>query len=214
MLPKRLDFTNYIYCTVCIKNMSFVRFKKENQLQQQPSSKTPAVESDSGMSMRIDVVPIPTGTSGEVDMSLKEKQNAAIQTIEQKGRDLFRPNKAVVTQTAGTKLYQTSDLFGQVLAVEDLIPLMTESNLTLRLNAVREGAQAHTTCMELKSGALADLLEAASDSKREKSTEVTIQSNPDAGKMYVGLKLSNGKHYIQKLDYEISQAVDDSLHLK
>lgn len=194
--------------------MSFVRFKKENQLQAQEPKMKAAVEADSGMSMRIDVVPIPTGTTGEVDMSLKEKQNAAIKAIESKGKDLFRPNKTVVSQSTGNKLYQTSDLFGQVLAVEDLIPLLTDSGLTLRLNAVREGPQAHTTVMELKSGSLADLLDVAHDSKREKSTEISIESNPDAGKMFVGLKMSGGKHYIQKLDYQIKSVADDALHLK
>ena len=192
--------------------MSFVRFKNETQLEE-PTNSEAAVETDSKLSMRIDVVPIPTGT-GLVDLQLKEKQNGSIEQIQARGKDLFVPNKTVVSQRAGNKLYQTSDLFGQILAVEDLIPMLTASDLTLRINAVREGSHAHSTCMELKTGVLADLLDQTSDSKREKVTELSIGAAPDKGRMFVGLKLSNGKHYIQKLDYEVSTTADDALHLK
>ena len=193
--------------------MSFVRFKKEDQMQEQPKPQA-AVEADSGLSMRIDVVPIPTGTTGVVDMELKQKQNEVISRIQKLGKDLFAPNKTVVSQTAGNKLYQTADLFGQVLAVEDLIPMLTSADLTLRVNAIREGSHAHSTCMELKTGILADLLDESPDSKREKVTELNVSASPDKGRMFVGVKLSNGKHFIQKLDYEVNATVDDTLHLK
>jgi len=193
--------------------MSFVRFKKEDQLQQEIKPQA-AVEVDSGLSMRIDVVPIPTGTTGVVDMDLKQKQNEVISNIQKLGKDLFAPNKTVVSQTAGNKLYQTADLFGQILAVEDLIPQLTSANLTLRVNAIREGSHAHSTCMELKTGVLADLLDETPDSKREKVTELNVNASPDKGRMFVGVKLSNGKHFIQKLDYEVNATVDDTLHLK
>lgn len=193
--------------------MSFVRFKKEDQMQEQTKPQA-AVEADSGLSMRIDVVPIPTGTTGLVDMELKQKQNETISKVQKMGKDLFAPNKTVVSQTAGNKLYQTADLFGQVLAVEDLIPMLTSADLTLRVNAIREGTHAHSTCMELKTGVLADLLDEAPDSKREKVTELNVNASPDKGRMFVGVKLSNGKHFIQKLDYEVNATVDDTLHLK
>jgi hypothetical protein len=193
--------------------MSFVRFKKEDQMQEETKPQA-AVEVDSGLSMRIDVVPIPTGTTGLVDMELKQKQNEVISKVQKMGKDLFAPNKTVVSQTAGNKLYQTADLFGQVLAVEDLIPMLTSADLTLRVNAIREGTHAHSTCMELKTGALADLLDEAPDSKREKVTELSVNASPDKGRMFVGVKLSNGKHFIQKLDYEVNATVDDTLHLK
>lgn len=193
--------------------MSFVRFKKEEQLEEVTKPQA-AVDVDSGLSMRIDVVPIPTGTTGVVDMSLKQKQNEVISNIQGLGKDLFSPNKTVVSQTAGNKLYQTADLFGQVLAIEDLIPQLTSANLTLRINAIREGSHAHSTCMELKTGVLADMLDQSADSKREKVTELNVSASPDKGRIFVGVKLSNGKHFIQKLDYEVNATVDDTLHLK
>ena len=147
-------------------------------------------------------------------MNLKEKQTAAIQSIRQKGKDLFSPNNTVVSHNAGQRLYQTADLYGQTLAVEDLIPMLTESELTLRITAERNGSQAHHTCMELKTGALADMLEKSADSKLEKITELAIESNPTVGRVFVGSKLANGKHYIQKLDYEVNSTEDDRLHLK
>ena len=193
--------------------MSFVSFKKEQQLEEVTKPQA-AVDVDSGLSMRIDVVPIPTGTTGVVDMSLKQKQNEVISNIQSLGKDLFSPNKTVVSQTAGNKLYQTADLFGQVLAIEDLIPQLTSADLTLRINAIREGSHAHSTCMELKTGVLADMLDQSADSKREKVTELNVSASPDKGRIFVGVKLSNGKHFIQKLDYEVNATVDDTLHLK
>ena len=191
--------------------MSFVKFKREPQLVQ---TEKVALNAASNLSMKIDVVPIPTESSSEIDIQGKEVQNKAIQSIMAKGKDLFAPNDTVVSQNGGQRLYQTADLYGQTLAIEDLIPMMTEANLTLRLNAQRLGTHAHSTCMELKSGILADLLQESVDSKREKTTELAIQANPSAGKMFVGVKLTNGKHYIQKVDYEVNTVEDDRLHLK
>jgi len=191
--------------------MSFVKFKREPQLVQTEKA---SLNAASNLSMKIDVVPIPTESSSEIDMQGKELQNKAIQSIMTKGKDLFAPNDTVVSQNGGQRLYQTADLYGQTLAIEDLIPMMTEANLTLRLNAQRLGTHAHSTCMELKSGILADLLQESVDSKREKTTELAIQANPSAGKMFVGVKLTNGKHYIQKVDYEVNTVEDDRLHLK
>ena len=191
--------------------MSFVKFKREPQLVQTEKA---SLNAASNLSMKIDVVPVPTESSNEIDMQAKELQNKAIQSIMAKGKDLFAPNDTVVSQNGGQRLYQTADLYGQTLAIEDLIPMMTDANLTLRLNAQRLGTHAHSTCMELKSGILADLLQESVDSKREKTTELGIQANPSAGKMFVGVKLTNGKHYIQKVDYEVNTVEDDRLHLK
>lgn len=192
--------------------MSFVRFKPEAQLETE-SSPAPAVSDASKVSMRIDVVQIPSGT-GDLKSVNKESQTKAIKSIQQLGKDLFHENKTVVSTQAGKRLYQTADLFGQVLSIEQLIPMLTDNGLTLRVNALRDGHNAHATCMELTSGKLADLLEEAADSKREKVTELSIPTGDEKGKMYVGVKLSNGQHYIQKLDYEIASTVDDSLHVK
>lgn len=193
--------------------MSFVQFKREAQLEEPLPAKA-AQDTRSNLSMKIDVVPIPQGATASVDLALKDKQNKAIMDIQEKGRDLFSPNQTVVSNNAGKRLYQTADLYGQTLAVEDLIPLLTESGLTLRVTAEREGLHVHHTCMELKTGVLADLLGTSPDSKREKVTELSVEANPEAGRMFVGTKLANGKHYIQKLDYELNSIEDDRLHLK
>ena len=162
--------------------------------------------------MKIDVVPIPV-SSEEVDVSMKSIQNAAIKNIKQQGKDLFQSNQTIMTTSAGKRLYQTADLYGQVLAVEDLIPMLTNADLTLRLSANRQGSHAHSTCMELKTGILADLLDETPDAKSEKITEVSVPSTDEVGRMFVGVKMSGGKHYIQKVDYEVASAVDDQLHL-
>lgn len=192
--------------------MSFVVLKKEPQLQEQAVVNNIS-DKPSGMSMKIDVVPIPVA-SNEVDVSTKSIQNKAIKQIKQQGKDLFQSNQTIMTASAGKRLYQTADLYGQVLAVEDLIPMLTGADLTLRCSAQRTGTHAHSTVMELKTGVLADLLDETPDAKSEKITELSVPSFEDNGRMFVGVKMSGGKHYIQKVDYEVSSAVDDKLHLK
>lgn len=192
--------------------MSFVVLKKEPQLQEQAVVNNIS-DKPSGMSMKIDVVPIPVA-SNEVDVSTKSIQNKAIKQIKQQGKDLFQSNQTIMTASAGKRLYQTADLYGQVLAVEDLIPMLTGADLTLRCSAQRTGTHAHSTVMELKTGVLADLLDETPDAKNEKITELSVPSFEDNGRMFVGVKMSGGKHYIQKVDYEVSSAVDDKLHLK
>ena len=192
--------------------MSFVVLKKEPQLQDQAVVNNIS-DKPSGMSMKIDVVPIPVA-SNEVDVSKKSVQNKAIKQIKQQGKDLFQSNQTIMTASAGKRLYQTADLYGQVLAVEDLIPKLTGADLTLRCSAIRTGTHAHSTVMELKTGILADLLDDSPDAKNEKITELSVPSFEDNGRMFVGVKMSGGKHYIQKVDYEVASAVDDKLHLK
>lgn len=192
--------------------MSFVVLKKEPQLQEQAVVNNIS-DKPSGMSMKIDVVPIPVA-SNEVDVSTKSIQNKAIKQIKQQGKDLFQSNQTIMTVSAGKRLYQTADLYGQVLAVEDLIPMLTGADLTLRCSAQRTGTHAHSTVMELKTGILADLMDETPDAKSEKITELSVPSFEDNGRMFVGVKMSGGKHYIQKVDYEVASAVDDKLHLK
>lgn len=191
--------------------MSFVVLKKEPQLQE-TSANNELPKQQANLSMKLEVVPIPL-SSDMVDVSLKRLQNDQIRKIKEKGKDLFQSNQTIMTSSAGKRLYQTADLYGQVLAVEDLIPMLTSSDLTLRISANRVGTHSHATCMELKTGVLADMLDETPDAKNEKITEVSVPSIEDSGRMFVGVKMSGGKHYIQKVDYEIATTVDDQLHV-
>ena len=143
----------------------------------------------------------------------REKQTQAIEHVRKQGKDLFHENKTVVSTNAGERLYQTKDLYGQNLSLEDLIPQLTASDLTLRVNAIREGTHAQTTCMELKTGILADLLNDTSDSNQE---EYKSRNSKQRGKgtMYVSVKEIKGKHYINKVDYKVNSTEDDRLHIK
>jgi len=189
-----------------------MNFKRDEELEAMPTTNA-ANDPQYDVSMRIDVVPIPT-ESMATNLQLVERQNSAIRNINNKGQDLFVENKTVVSFNNGKRMYQTADLYGQRLSVEEMIPMLTSSNLTLRVNALRSGFQSHSSCFELKTGVLADVLNEAADSKGEKVTEVSLKSNADAGKIFVGVKQERGKHYIQKLDYEIGSIADDRLHVK
>ena len=190
--------------------MSFVRRSKVNQFA--PKSAKPLKQSD--LHIRIDVATIPEGASAKRDPSDMADQIAAQEKIKSMGNDLFMPNPTIVSNTAGKKLYQTKDLYANIISVEKLIPQLTASDLTLRINAVREGSHAHATCMELKSGYLADLLEETSDANNEKTLTLNVDGHDEKGEMYVSVREIKGQHYINKIDYSVESYEDDKLHLK
>lgn len=190
--------------------MSFVntRTKGNAVMQSAQKSKTSRVE------MKIDVVPIPLAASLSNPLEKMEKQSVAIKKIETLGKDLFEANKTIVSQKQELKLYQTADLYSESLSLEKLIPMLTSGDLTLRLNAVRTGAQSSTTCMELKTGILADLIEKQLvDERNEKTATVDIQTSSEIGQMFIGVKVKRGQHYISKLDYEVPTAHDERMHV-
>lgn len=188
--------------------MSFIRYKKQPQLEE------PVTESPQELHIRIDVAPIPQGASQDISMETRQMQTSAVEKVRKLGKDLFAPNKTVVTNTAGERLYQTRELYSQQLAVEDMIPLLTDGGLTLRVNAIREGMHGHTTCMELKTGVLADLLTNATDNNNEKTTNLSLTNSSDKGEMFVSVREIKGKHYINKVDYKVNSFEDDRLHVK
>jgi hypothetical protein len=190
--------------------MSFVRFKKQDQLEQ-PKEAAPE---PAKLHIRIDAAPIPLGASKDISSEKRESQTQALEKVRKLGKDLFSENDTIVSNTAGDRLYQTKELYSQQLSIEELIPMLTASDLTLRVNAVRGGVHAHSTCMELKSGILADLLSETSDSNREKSTKLELTNSSEKGEMYVSVREVKGKHYINKVDYKISSIEDDRLHVK
>ena len=170
-----------------------------------------AQNTDSKLYLQLNVVPIPKA-SDKYNAEQKEKQQSSIAMIEARGRDLFDKNNTRVSLNNDKKLYQTEMLYGKVLSVEDMIPMLTSQDLTLRINAVRTGVDSHSTCMELKTGVLADLLEEASDSKGDKVTKIKL-NDEKSGTMFVALKEYKGSHYIQKVDYEVLKEIDDKLHV-
>jgi len=190
--------------------MSFVRKTTSNQFEE---TQAPAPTSNN-LHIRIDVAPIPLGATKSSSIEEREMQTEVIEKVKKMGKDLFAENKTVVSTNAGERLYQTKDLYGQNLSLEDMIPELTNSNLTLRVNAIRSGVQSQTTCMELKTGILADLLEETADSNHEKNTTLEIPNNQDRGTMYVSVKEIKGKHYINKVDYKVNTTEDDRLHIK
>lgn len=193
--------------------MSFINSRAKNQLMQETAGPAPK---QSKVQMRIDVVPIPTGSSSISHVEKRGVQQQAINSIKTMGKDLFEANSAIVTENGSNRLYQTQDLYSESLSIEKLIPMLTNSDLTLRLNAIRSGISSASTCMELKSGQLADIIEkTAADSRNEKTCNVSIKTSKEKGNMFVGVKVHpNGQHFIQKLDYEVHSAHDDVMHVE
>lgn len=189
--------------------MSFVKFKKEPQISEVPQ----VAAANNSLHIRIDVAPIPLGASKEIPLEAREKQTMALNMLRKEGKDLFLQNNTIVSNTAGDRLYQTKDLYGQNISVEKLIPKLTADHLTLRVNAIRDGIHSQSTCMELKTGVLADLLEESPDKNNEKTTQLELTSSQGKGQMFVTIKKHKGQHYINKVDYKISSLHDNLLHV-
>jgi hypothetical protein len=188
--------------------MSFIRYKKQQQFE------APKVAAPQKLNIRIDVAPIPQGASQDISMEKRQMQTNAVEKVRKLGKDLFSNNITVISNTAGDRLYQTKELYSQQLAVEDMIPLLTKSDLTLRVNAIREGTHAHTTCMELTTGVLANLLSESVDHNNEKTANLTLTASSEKGEMFISVREIKGKHYINKIDYKINSFEDDRLHVK
>ena len=190
-----------------VSKMSFIRFKKEQQFEEVSQQAT------NELNIRIDVAPIPLGASKDVSMETRKAQTLALEAIRKEGKDLFQPNNTAVSNTAGNRLYQTKDLYGQNLSVEKLLSKLTANDLTLRVNAVRQGTHSHSTCMELKTGVMADMLKETRDSNDEKTTTLAIENASEKGEMFVSMREIKGEHYINKVDYKVAAMEDDRLHV-
>ena len=169
----------------------------------------PAIE-ESKINISLDVLPIPTSTISNMTSASLAKQTEALVQLKKKGADLFEQNPTVVSTNQNNRLYQTADLYGKKLSVEEMLPIMKENNLTIRVNVNRMGHMSQNSCMELSAKALSDALNETPDSRGEKQCELNVHSVP--GIVYVGVSLYKGKHYIQKVDYSILESYDNKLH--
>lgn len=193
--------------------MSFINKSSESSIMQKETAPTSSKESK--IQMKIEVVPIPTGSSKVSSIEKRDIQRNRINQIMTRGKDLFEENSTILTQQGSNRLYQTADLYSESLCLEELIPMLTEADLTLKLNAIRTGRQSSSTCMELKSGQLADIIQKTeADERNEKVCNVSIATSKEKGSMFVGVKVKGGKHFIQKLDYEIHEEQDNQLHVE
>jgi hypothetical protein len=192
--------------------MSFINKGKQSATMQEQTAASQVKRSK--IQMKIDVVPIPTGASSVSSPEKRAAQQRSINQIKTQGKDLFEVNSTMVTDSGSNRLYQTVDLYSESLPLEELIPMLTSANLTLKLNALRYGKQSSNTCMELKTGHLADIIEKTPvDERNEKTCNVSLQTSKERGSMFVGVKCKGGKHFIQKLDFEIHRDEDNKLHI-
>lgn len=174
--------------------MSFIKFKSEPQVSKE-------------LKIQLNVVPIPKA-SDKYTAETKSKQLKDMAMIEAKGGDLFKTNPTKVSLNEDKMLYQSKRLYSKSLAVEDMLSMLTDSDLTIKVSALRD---ATSTCMELTSGKLADLVGQTADAKGDKIAKLSVAEG-EVGEMFVAIKQYRGKHYIQKVDYEVDKEVDDKLH--
>jgi hypothetical protein len=171
----------------------------------------PPANEESKVSIGLDVVPVPTSTTTNMSSESISKQTQALAELKKKGFDLFEENPTIVSKSQNNLLYQTADLYGRKMSVEEMLPIMKENNLTIRVNVNRMGHMSQNSCLELSAKTLSDALNETPDARGEKNCELNVHNVP--GIVYVGFSQYKGQHYIQKVDYSILESYDRKMHV-
>ena len=153
----------------------------------------------------------------EYNKSNVEQQSSALKKLRQSGKDLFEMNETRKVQSAGTSLYQTTEMYGTSLSIENIIETMKQADLTLRVNFKRPGLQSNTTCMALSANTLQKLINTNADSQNNKIAELRVQAEtaanvPRHGAFFVAVTKKGTQHYLSHIDYKIMTSYDNMYH--
>lgn len=145
------------------------------------------------------------------------QQASALKSLRTQGKDLFEMNETRKVQSAGTLLYQTTETYGTALSIEKMIETMSPNNLTLRVNFNRPGKHSSTTCMELSSATLTNLIQTSADAHGQKIVELRIKAEksasvPQHGALFVAIASKGTQHYLSHIDYKIRSGYDSLYH--
>ena len=145
------------------------------------------------------------------------KQAAALKELRTTGKDLFELNETRKVESAGTILYQTTEMYGTAMSIEKIVVALKSSDLTLRVNFRRPGIHSSATCMELSSDTLERLLTSAVDSQGIKTAELRVKqeqtsTKPSHGALFVAVTCRGTQHYLSHIDYKILASYDAMYH--
>tara|TARA_B110000977_G_scaffold201727_1_gene298082 strand:- start:3202 stop:3783 length:582 start_codon:yes stop_codon:yes gene_type:complete len=145
------------------------------------------------------------------------EQGRILNQLRTSGKDIFEMNETREVQSAGTTLYQTTEMYGTSMSIENIIETMKPADLTLRVNFNRPGTHSNTTCMALSSETLTKLLKTKADATGNKIAElrVNVESSakvPRHGAFYVAITQKGTQHYLSHIDYKIMTQYDKMYH--
>jgi len=153
----------------------------------------------------------------EYEPNSVSEQAQILQQLRSNGKDIFEMNETRTVQSAGTTLYQTTEMYGTSMSVENIIETMKPADLTLRVNFHRPGTHSNTTCMALTVETLQKLVNTTTDASGNKIAElrVSLESSatvPRHGAFYVAITQKGTQHYLSHIDYKIMTQYDQMYH--
>jgi len=155
--------------------------------------------------------------SNDYNKDQVQAQSLALKSLRTQGKDLFETNETRKVQSAGTRLYQTTETYGTALSIEKICETIKAHDLTLRVNFNRPGKHSNNTCMELAAPTLTRLMSTAADAHGQKIAELRVKAeqtsqSPRHGAIYVAITTKGTLHYLSHIDYKIISAYDDLYH--
>jgi len=164
----------------------------------------------------IEAVPVPVGTN-EYDPNLARRQGRELTAFRKMAKDMMEPNDCRLVTSAGERLYQTMEKYGTGMSVEQMTQTMETEGITMRVNFRRPGVHSSTTCMELSSKHLNNLLKETQDAKNQKTLELRVKAEasvavPRHGAMFVTVEKKGAVHMLSHIDYKIMTSYDEMFH--
>ena len=148
-----------------------------------------------------------------------EEQATVLQQLRNTGKDIFDYNETRQVKSAGTTLYQTTEMYGTSMSIENIVETLKSADLTLRVNFNRPGKHSDTTCMALSAETLERLIATNPDSHGNKIAELRVSAEqssdvPSHGAFYVAITKKGTQHYLSHVDYKIHTSYDNMYHNK
>lgn len=156
-------------------------------------------------------------STNDYDSEKVSEQSQILSKLRSNGKDIFEMNETRKVQSAGTTLYQTTEMYGTSLSIENIIETMKQADLTLRVNFKRPGLQSNTTCMALSPDILQKLINTKADSQNNKIAELRVKAETSAkvprhGAFFVAVTKKGTQHYLSHIDYKIMTSYDNMYH--
>ncbi len=158
----------------------------------------------------------PVGNNSYDNIRVSE-QAVVLSKLRSNGKDIFEMNETRRVKSGGTTLYQTTEMYGTSMSIENIVETLKQADLTLRVNFNRPGAHSNTTCMALSAQTLQKLVNTTADAHSNKIAELRVSAETSAsvprhGAFYVAITQKGTQHYLSHIDYKIMTQYDEMYH--
>lgn len=158
----------------------------------------------------------PVGVNNYDNTQVAE-QAVVLSKLRSNGKDIFEMNETRKVKSGGTTLYQTTEMYGTSMSIENIVETLKQADLTLRVNFNRPGVHSNTTCMALSAETLQKLINTTADAHGNKIAELRVSAEtgakvPRHGAFYVAVTQKGTQHYLSHIDYKIMTQYDEMYH--